>query len=319
MNATLRIPPTSIVQNALMARSILLVFALLGMTAAGCSTGTSSRASSDGADLKRYSVLQVSMPPLIRKQVKRLAILHPTMSQAPCVSRQFEKTMTEQLERTVFGISRLHPPIELVERRNLDVALKELQIQASGLVRDSDFVGIGRMIGADHVLSYEIACTPQEVIGRLKTEGGSVRASISGKIINVQTGAVVYHDTFEQSVFLPTPPRPQYWINPEPDLEWAARKSLYSLKVSLFTAFSTYRPSGIVWDEAYNGPGGKVYLVLTGSPADRIDIRVGDLITRRDGIPISSSKEAEIPKRGNVSLTVVREGVTRDYVLNMGD
>lgn len=45
--------------------------------------------------------------------------------------------------------------------------------------------------------------SPREVIERVKTEGGSVRASIFGKIINVQTGAVVYHDAFEQSVFLP--------------------------------------------------------------------------------------------------------------------
>lgn len=146
MNATLGSPPISPVQKPLMACTIISVLALLGMTSAGCSTGNSSKALSDGADLKRYSVLHVSMPPLIRKQVKRLAILHPTMSQAPCVSRQFEKTMTEQLEQTVFGISRFRPPIELVERRNLDVALNELQIQASGLVRDSDFVGIGRMM-----------------------------------------------------------------------------------------------------------------------------------------------------------------------------
>lgn len=315
MKVTLRIPPISIVQDAQMAYSILLVFALLGTIAAGCSTGNSSSALTNGADLKRYSVLHVSMPPLIRNKVKRLAILHPTMSQVPCVSRQFEKTMSEQLEQTVFGISRFRPPIELVERRNLDMALKELQIQASGLVRDSDFVGIGRMIGADHVLSYEIACTSREVIERIKTEGGSVRASIFGKIINVQTGAVVYHDTFEQSVFLPTPPRNQHWINPEPDLEWAARKSLYGLKTSLITALSTYLPDGIIWDQGYKGPGGKAYLVLTGSPADRSGIKVGDLITHQNGVPVNSSIS---PQGGNVSLTVVRDGVTRDYVLEMG-
>jgi len=223
--------------------------------------------------------------------------------------------MTEQLEHTVFGISRLRPPIELVERRNLDVALQELRIQASGLVRDSDFVGIGRMIGADHVLSYEIVCTDREAIERMKIEGGTIRATISGKIINVQTGAVVYHDTFEQSILISTPPRHQHWINHEPDLEWAAQKSLYSLKISLITAFSTYLPSGIIWDQEYKGPGGKAHMVLMGSPADRAGIRVGDVITHQDGVPISSSTYVQ---RGNVVMTVDREGITRDYVLDMG-
>lgn len=94
----------------------------------------------------------------------------------------------------------------------------------------------------------------------------------------------------------------------------AARKSLYGLQVSLTTTFSTYLPSGIIWDQGYKGTGGKAYLVLTGSPADRSGIRAGDLITHQDGVPISSSISTH---RGNFVLTVVREGITRDYVLDM--
>lgn len=244
--------------------------------------------------------------------------MHPTKSQQSCLSNQLEKAIGELVEQAVFELRREVPALELVERNRIDTALQELKIQASGLVRDEDFLGIGRMVGADHLLLYELLCTPNEELGRIKHEGGRVRATVSAKIIDVQKGTVVYRDSIEQSVFLRTPPSGKYWINPGLDLEWAAKRAMFGLTISLHAAFYHSLADGIVLDSEYQGPGARVSLVLKHSPADNSGIQAGDLITRRDGVPIASNRDIAGSFNRKVVLTVLRDGVERDYLIEIG-
>lgn len=207
--------------------------------------------------------------------------------------------------------------LELLERNRIDTALQELKIQASGLVGDEDFLGIGRMVGADHLFLYELLCSPNEELERIKHAGENVRATVSAKIIDVQKGTVVYRDAIQQNVFLDTPPSGRHWIRPEEDLEWAAKVATYGLIISLKAAFDPSLADGILLDSKYRGPGARVSRVLIGSPAYKSGIQAGDLITRRDGVPIASNRDNAGSFNRKAVLSVPRDGVERDYLIEI--
>lgn len=307
--------------NMLSTRDSVAALFLLSLTTlptvVGCVTKPQNESLPTGAELRHRSDLRIRMPQPVKQQVKRIAVMHPTKSQQSCLSDQFGKRIGEHIEQTVFELRREVPALELVERNRIDTALQELKIQASGLVRDEDFLGIGRMVGADHLLIYELLCTPNEELGRIKKDGGLVRATVSAKIIDVQKGTVVYRDAIEQSVFLRTPPSGRYWIRPEEDLEWAARRATNGITISLSAAFSPSLADGIVLDREYKGPGARVLLVLIKSPAGNSGIQAGDLIARRDGVPIASNRDMAGPFNRKVVLTVLRDGIERDYLIEI--
>lgn len=254
----------------------------------------------------KFHPLLVAMPPLIKTDVRRVAIIHPTQSQWMGLPQSVQDEVKLIVEQILFSLRPRLPHLEIVERKDLSVLTQELRLQSSGLVRDEDMSRIGRMLGADHLLVYSLITTTDEELNRMKSKGGLIQALASWKLLQVESGAVVYQDTVVQAVSLNE-------LSYESTILSAARQAAYQLALAGLQAslFHALIPDelGVMRDPSFNGPGPKILLVLLNSPAAKMGINIGDVIVSVNGLPVRSPEDVDKTPFSAMKSITVRRGI----------
>lgn len=194
--------------------------------------------------------LMAVMPPLIEQEVLRLAIIHPSKNDVRGFSQPLWEEISTVIEMAAHNLKHSLPRLEIVERARIDVAIKELEFQASGHVRDDSFVGVGRMLGTDHLFIYQVTANFDRDMESFQQQGGYVRSIASGKLIRVQTGAVVFQQSARQESFVRPAPIGRTWA--VPGIEGLKRGTVLLALDGLFLSLTEAllsSPIGILWND----------------------------------------------------------------------
>lgn len=134
--------------------------------------------------------------------VERLAILYP---------KTYNRELMDayaQLAGATFQLKEYRPWLRIVERFDLPVIHSEQRFQLSGAVSDETAIGVGRLLGADSILLYNI--DSPTVRDRLfaRMYGGMPPYTVTSKVIRVESAEVIYHNVVTalvtpRSEFLP--------------------------------------------------------------------------------------------------------------------
>lgn len=130
----------------------------------------------------------VMMSERVPQNVRRLAVWYP---------RTFEQEVTygySRLEQATFQLKKQRSWIKIVERRDLDQLTNEQRWQLSGRVEDDSMVRIGKWLGADSLVLFQIQGPTMRERMLARFYGKMPPFVVSSKIISVESGEVLYHD-----------------------------------------------------------------------------------------------------------------------------
>lgn len=254
------------------------------------------------------------MPPLIELPIRHLAVIPVREHAAQAVPESLHEEIRTRAQAAALSLKDASPGITILEREQLDLALNELAFQASGHVRDQEFVGAGRMLGADHLLTYDVMVNTDQELQRIKRQGGVLRAACSGKILQVATGAVLFNQTVERSIILYPPPLQQEWS--EPVLLLHRRGLMLETMGGFFMALTQALipvPIGAFWGSESDSGSVRLEYVLEGSPAEEAGLRPGDKIVAVNGMRISglgdrALRDLDMIPRDHIVITIDRQG-----------
>ena len=251
--------------------------------------------------------LLVEMPLPIKSDVRRIAIIHPAQSQWLGLPRAVQDEVKGMIEKVVFSLHSRLPRIEIVERTDLDMLTQEQYLQASGRIRDQDFAGVGRMMGADHLLTYSLTTTgDDELLRALRAQGGMVSVSASFKLLSVETGSIVYQDTVFQAIYLD-----QLSPSEESTVSLARRAAIYLALTGLHASiYHALVPDeiGLVIDPTFGGSGAKIFMVLVNSPAARIGLKADDTIVKINGRDVAIPEDVDRMHFSEMKSITLRRG-----------
>jgi hypothetical protein len=250
------------------------------------------------------TVLPVYMPPPINAKINRLAILP--------LSDTSGYALPTILDLALNILRNHHQNIVLVER-DLRPVLTEVLLQYSGRINDESTVRVGRLAGADTLLTYSIEPFSQSAANSIVNSGGVVPGAVEVKLINVEEGTLLFRQQAMGSAFLPAPGPGRSW--PSETLQTAHRNAVnvaagYAL-VALLAA-SGNNSLGIVPNPTMNGA--EIYGVLEGSAAQRAGLKKGDRVLTVNGQDVTtwtSLMSLSLP----TNLTIEREGKQREVAV----
>jgi hypothetical protein len=238
----------------------------------------------------RVSTVPVFMPPRIAPLPQRLAVV-------PADGR-FDSEITSWLDLTLNFLRTRHRNLVLVEREDLRSVLDEVDLQYGGHADDETTIHVGRLVGADSLLTYRVVLSETDRTAALEL-----------RLLRVESGTTVFRQMVSVNQIVSdatagATPRP-IKSNPLPRRRVLKEAAAYGL-AALAAAFGD-NPLGIVSDYAWSGDGIKVIDVLQGGPASRSGLQPGDQILNCDGQPVGSwSDPLALPAR----LSVKREGAS---------
>lgn len=162
----------------LLVRTILFLSVLATL---GCQTALSR--SLDGP---AHNTVPSSL--IVPLTVERLAVLYP---------RTYNRKLMDayaQLAGATFQLKEYRPWLRIVERFDLPVIHSEQRFQLSGAVSDETVLGVGRLLGVDSVLLYQIEGpnVRDRILARLY--GELPPFTVTSKVIRVESAEVVYHN-----------------------------------------------------------------------------------------------------------------------------
>jgi hypothetical protein len=167
------------------------------------------------------------------------------------------------------------PTLKLIERRNMETILREHKLQLSGLITEKDRIKIGNILGATHLLYFDIDIIESEGFGSL-----SLHASIPIYIYNVATGETEYFfnancyvtwnvhsvDSYIHELINKTFRDKAFRDNFILSVLFTAQ---YHAVLSLSKAFQyEYDPLGIIFTSTPDQRGVKISFVAANSPAE---------------------------------------------------
>jgi hypothetical protein len=100
-----------------------------------------------------------------------------------------------RLEQAAFELKKQRAWIKIVERRNIELLTDEQRLQVSGRVADDSAMGVGKLLGADSVLCFRVDMPSWRDRLMARFNGRMPPIVVSSKIISVESGEVLYHDT----------------------------------------------------------------------------------------------------------------------------
>ena len=243
----------------------------------------------------RISVIPVFMPPPITPLPQRLAVVP--------ASGSVDNEVTSWIDLTLNFLRTRHRELILVEREDLREVFNEVGIQYAGHVDDDTTIRLGKLVGADSLLTYRLL---------LPEDKSLVSASFELRLFEVESGTTVFRQTASANQ---TPSETGTATERPYESEPLARRlvleeaAAYGL-AALTAAFGD-NPLGVVSDYGWTGEGLKLIDVLQGGPASRAGLKPGDqilqfngrslggwaapvslpahLMVRRDGVPLEIS------------------------------
>ena len=139
-----------------------------------------------------------SEPDPVPSHITRLAVWYPSTEDRD-IAYGYMK-----LEQATFHLKKRRSGLRIVERRYLETVREEQRLQVSGRVADDSTMHIGKWLGADTLVMFQID-QPRwrdRLLARYSERLAPVMVSI--KIIGVETGEVLYFDIVR---ILPVPLR----------------------------------------------------------------------------------------------------------------
>ena len=161
---------------------VVAMFSLWMLTACGSTTHVAV----DQAKIETVSAIS-SVP--VPRHIRRLAVWYPPTWEQDVVYGY------SRLEQAAFELKKQRAWIKIVERRNIEVLTDEQRLQVSGRVADDSAMGVGKLLGADSVLCFRVDMPSWRDRLMSRFNGRMPPIVVSSKIISVESGEVLYHDT----------------------------------------------------------------------------------------------------------------------------
>lgn len=135
-------------------------------------------------------VTAISPPlgPAIPSHVRRIAVFYPIANERD-VAYGYAK-----LEQAVLLVKHQRPWVRVVERRHLTAVIHEQRLQLTAQFSDDSAVHVGRMLGADSIVVFHIDGPSWRDRLLARMHGTMPPVVISSKVVEVETGEVLYHD-----------------------------------------------------------------------------------------------------------------------------
>jgi hypothetical protein len=237
----------------------------------------------------QVSVIPVFMPPIISPLPQRLAVLP--------VAGTTDDRVISWLDLTLNFLRTRHRELVLVEREDLRTVLDEVGIQYTGRVDEDTTIRVGKLVGADSLLTYRLA---------ISGSGEPMSASFELRLLKVESGITVFRQ-IASSTNSPSAAEvaagrfsESYPIARRLVVEEAAAYGLAALAASFGD-----NPLGVVADYSWPGEGVKLLGLLQGGPAFLAGLKPGDQILALNGQPLGNwTDPISLPLR----VTVERDG-----------
>lgn len=235
------------------------------------------------------SVTPVLMPQTITSYPQRLAVILP---QGPTAS-----FVSSGLDLTLAYLRTYHPTMALVEREGLEPVSQELVLQHTGKVHDDTVAQVGGWKGADTLLILRIEQTSTDRLQAVVQRGGEVAHSVEIRLAHVETGLLLFRQSVNARVRVPTPASDRAW--PEEVSDNAQRETLrvaYTYAMASLAAAFGDNLLGLVPDLSSKSGGIRLMGLLHGGPGHYAGLREGDRIIEVDGRPyISVTQRISLP------------------------
>jgi hypothetical protein len=171
--------------------------------------------------------------PPIPEHVRRVAVFYPA-AQERDVAYGYAR-----LEQAVLQLKRQRPWVRVLDRRHLTAVAAEQRLQLTGRFSDDSAARLGRLLGADSILFFQIDGPSWRDRLLARMHGTMPPVVVSSKVVQVETGEVLYHD-----MVVRTPdPGPKGWdvyasdFEVQPLLRSSLEESLSEAIVNLNEAF----------------------------------------------------------------------------------
>jgi hypothetical protein len=237
----------------------------------------------------QVSVIPVFMPPTISPLPQRLAVLP--------VAGTTDNRVISWLDLTLNFLRTRHRALVLVEREDLRTVLDEVGIQYTGRVDEDTTIRVGKLVGADSLLTYRLATSGS---------GEPMSASFEVRLLHVESGITVFRQiassTNSPSAAGATTGRfnESYPVARRLVIEEAVAYGL----AAMVAAFGD-NPLGVVADYSWPGKGMRLLGLLHGGPAFRAGLKPGDQILALNGQPLGNWTD---PISLPLLVTVERDG-----------
>jgi PDZ domain/Curli production assembly/transport component CsgG len=214
----------------------------------------------------------VFMPPIIFPLPQRLAVLP--------VAGTTDDRVISWLDLTLNFLRTRHRKLVLVEREDLRTVLREVGIQYTGRVDEETTIRVGKLVGADSLLTYRLA---------LSGPGEPMSASFELRLLQVENGITVFRQITSATMSSAAAGTVTGRIN---ESSSSARRLVVEEAAAygfaaLAAAFGD-NPLGVVADYSWPGEGMKLLGLLQGSPAFLAGLKPGDQVLALNGQPLGS-------------------------------
>jgi hypothetical protein len=237
----------------------------------------------------QVAVIPVFMPPTISPLPQRLAVLP--------VAGTTDDRVISWLDLTLNFLRTRHRELVLVEREDLRTVLEEVGIQYTGRVDEDTTIRVGRLVGADSLLTYRLT---------ISGTGEPLSASFELRLLKVESGIMVFRQIVSSTN---SPSSAEAATGRHSESNPLARRlvveeaAAYGL-AALAAAFGD-NPLGVVADYSWPGEGVKLLGLLQGGPAFLAGLKPGDQILALNGQPLGNwTDQISLPLR----VTVERDG-----------
>ena len=220
----------------------------------------------------QVAVIPVFMPPAISPLPQRLAVVP--------VARTTDDRVTSWLDLTLNFLRTRHRKLVLVEREDLRTVLEEVGIQYTGRVDEETTIRVGKLVGADSLLTYRLA---------LSGPAEPMSASFELRVLQVETGVTVFRQITSATI---TPGATTAVTGrgnePSPTVRRLVIEEAAAYGFAALSAAFGDNPLGVVADYSWPGEGVKLLGLLQGSPAFLAGLKPGDRILALNGQPLGS-------------------------------
>lgn len=258
-----------------------------------------STSSAGNAASSRPVVAPVLFPPRITIPFHRIAVV-------PLSDIGSQPKAANWIDLTLNLLRSRHPQMVLVERDALNPVMAEQLLQLSGRIDEQTVTRVGRMTGAEVLLTYRVEPLQSDALTSIASNGGSLLGTVEFRLIHVEQAVTLFRQVATASVTLTAPGPGRAW--PEVSIRQTYRNAVddaaaYGL-ASLVAAFGD-NPLGLVPDLYATKEGISVYGLLQGSPGHVAGLRAGDRIVATNGQrAVTWTEPLTLP----VALTIDRGG-----------
>jgi hypothetical protein len=218
------------------------------------------------------AVIPVFMPPTISPLPQRLAVLP--------VAGTTDDRVISWLDLTLNFLRTRHRKLVLVEREDLRRVLDEVGIQYTGRVDEETTIRVGKLAGADSLLTYRLA---------LSGPAEPMSASFELRLLQVESGITVFRQITSATVSSVAAGAVTGRLNgSSPSVRRLVVEEAVAYGFAALAAAFGDNPLGVVADYSWPGEGLKLLGLLQGSPAFLAGLKPGDQVLALNGRPLGS-------------------------------